>query len=269
MDIKALRKNIARISRTTSGFFPSLRKLSWLYNLSGRLSSGKSPKEHLLNFKYPTPVGRIKLRVRENGGSDAFIISEVFDQECYHIVPDGEVKHILDLGSNAGFSVVYFSRAFPGASLACVEPMTDNIRLLKTNLALNNITATVFYAAAAASDGRLEMATSEKDYGHKVNDIVFGKEIAGVTVEVEALSVQTMLDRLRWQEIDLLKIDIEGYEGILLTQNNHWLQKVKLMIIEIHEHVSVDEIISIMAENSLIHYKAQQSTWIFSRSPIQ
>src|SRR5262249_46748957 len=161
-----------------------------------------------IGFRYPEPIGNLRLLLRGNRGSDAFIHGEVFFHEYYRLPLESPPATILDLGANAGLATVYFGRMYPDARLACVEPVADNLRVLLRNLELNAIRATLFTAAADATDGKVRMALDPMDYGHRVAS-ARSRDFRS-TIEVDAISVPTILDRLGWQRIGLLKIDIEG-----------------------------------------------------------
>src|SRR5262245_22207843 len=103
-------------------------------------------KELTIGFRYPEPIGNIQLLLRANVGSDGFIHGEVFEHEYYRLPLLAPPKTILDLGANIGLTAVYFSRLFPMAALACVEPVPENLRVLARNLELNAIRATVIPA---------------------------------------------------------------------------------------------------------------------------
>lgn len=267
MDIKSLKNNLTDSFKTTTGISGAVKKLFWLYNGFGKLGYSGIRKTKI-EFKYPAPMGRIRLNVRNNHGSDSFIMSEIFKQECYHVSTSNSITRIVDLGANAGFTAVYFSRLFPDATIACVEPMPNNIALLKENLALNNVNAIVFEAAATTDDEKIIMEAGDKDYGNKVHDIPFGKVMNNGTLEVDGLSMNTIIKKLGWENIDLLKIDIEGYEGVLLNKNNDWLAKVTTIIMEIHEGVTIDFIKSVVQPYGLTHEKFQDGNWILSKNKI-
>ncbi len=267
MNLRLLKNNIAHSIRTTNGLYNAIKKLFWLYNGAGRFG-GTDIHTSQIEFKYPDPIGKVSLKVRYNQGSDAFIMSEVFDAECYRFMLTGDIKNILDLGANAGFTAVYFSKLFPNSKIACVEPMPNNVAILKENLALNKVISVVFDAAVATDDGQITMETGDMDYGNKVSDIPFGKTLGQNKLIVDGLTVNTIIKKLNWKNIDLVKIDIEGYEGVLLCKNNDWLSKTDTILIEIHEGVTIDLVRKATDPYGFVNAKYQQGIWIVSKKEI-
>lgn len=228
-------RNIHYTLRICPTWADRLNRLLWLYSDKHFVKATTKKRHRQISFRYALPVGNFHAIVRDNQGSDVFIFSEIFDH-CYYDFPLPCLpKTILDLGANAGFTAIFFARKFPHAELACVEPMFENVQTLKSNLDLNQVKASVFPAAIAIEDGRIQMAIAEQDYGHKVADISYGKALTGQAIEVEAVSMPTLLNKLGWERISLLKIDIEGYEGVLLKERCEWLQCVDAICIECHE----------------------------------
>ncbi|MGV8879817.1 MAG: FkbM family methyltransferase [Sphingobacteriaceae bacterium] len=255
--------------KTTVNPIHAFYKLCWLYGIP-KMTGKNLTSDIIIKLKYKPPVGKIRLKVRTNRGADSFILGEVFEQECYRFNTISEIKYIIDLGANAGFTAVYFAKSYPRAFISCVEPMPENIKLLTENICLNNINVTIFHAAIATADQTIEMAINDYDYGHKVNDIPFGKPTGGHEIlKVEGISMGTLLDKLKWPKVDLLKIDIEGYEGILFQHHHEWLHKVDSIIMEIHEGVSIDLISEIVKSYGLCHVLKRKGNWIFSRNEIR
>ena len=55
---------------------------------------------------------------------------------------------------------------------------------------------------------------------------------------IPAISIDTVLSKYNVATIDILKIDIEGSEKDLFERNfEKWLPKVKVLVIEIHDHM--------------------------------
>jgi hypothetical protein len=54
--------------------------------------------------------------------------------------------------------------------------------------------------------------------------------MTGETLEVDVLSVPSLLWLMEWERFDLLKIDIEGSEKEVLGGHPPWLEKVRCII---------------------------------------
>lgn len=207
-----------------------VRHVVWLY--SHRVSRRLRPRTWTIGFRYPEPIGVLRLCVRPNDGADAFIYSEIFEHEHYRLPLDSAPGTILDLGSNIGLAAVYFGRRYPAAAIACVEPWPDNLRLLAKNLELNGVSAAIVPAAVHSGDGRVSLERAERDYAHRI--VMPGARGAGPLFAVDAVSVPTVLRRLGWDRVGLLKVDIEGHEAVLFGGNCGWLDRVDAMCIEWH-----------------------------------
>lgn len=242
-----------------------MRYLYWLYARDSA-DGQNTPRLRRLAFRYPPPVGDITVQVRSNHGADAFVFGEVFEHRYYDLPLTRAPGTILDLGANVGFASLFLGRKYPQAEIACVEPVDSNFRLLCANLALNHINAAVFEAAAGISDGFMEMTLDAFDYGHKIVGIDFGKTIAGRLIRVESLSVPTLLQRLKWARVELLKIDIEGYEGVLLAQNRDWLWNVDQICIECHENYGESDLIAVARDFGFSSPRKASGLWLLERS---
>jgi hypothetical protein len=98
--------------------------------------------------------------------------------------------------------------------------------------------AEVIEAAVDTKDGMVSMQLMPADYGHKVISSM-GTRSNGV-IDVPAISIPTLLRKLSWDRIDLLKIDIEGHEKVLLSDKCEWLQVVETICIECHDGFEMD-----------------------------
>lgn len=263
MDIFWLKRNIASSWRYRSGLLAFFARLLFVY--SERLPEFVRRPEWVIGFHYPDPIGRLRLCLRTNKGADAFIHGEVFEHRYYHFVLPDAPTTILDLGANIGLATIYFHRCFPNAEVACVEPMPGNLSMLRENLQLNAVKATIVSAAVNPTDGRLRMEIAQKDYGHRVAepDEQFGKQYT----EVPAVSVPSLLDMLKWGRIGLLKIDIEGHERILLSENAGWLELVDAICIECHHDFSSNDLRALTERFGFLPPEQQlPGIWLLKRS---
>lgn len=219
-----------------------LRCVLWTY--AGRLPAAVVPSQWIIGFFYPPPIGAVRLCLRSNDGADAFTHSEVFAHRYYQLPLRSAPATILDLGANIGLSAVYFARLFPNSRLACVEPVADNLRLLVRNLKLNGIKAEVIAAAVDAKDGVVVMERGARDYGHKVAEPASSP---ASLFEVTGISVPSIMRRMGWSRIGLVKMDIEGHEKALFAHACEWLHDVDTLCMEYHHHFAERDLAGLAA----------------------
>ncbi len=145
-----------------------------------------------------------------------FLIKEIFvDQEYKIDISSDRVHKIIDLGSNIGYSAIYFSCCFPEASIYAVEPSKDTFsRLQENTLAIKNIEILNF----AVSDRDGEMIFFEnKD--RNISSSVYNRGEEFQKVVVNSITFQSLLKKLGISRIDILKFDIEGGEQFLSEQD--------------------------------------------------
>ena len=212
------------------------RRMVWLY--ADKVPAMRESREWTIRFHYPDPIGCVRLHLRSNSGADAFVHSEVFEHQYYRLPLRFAPATILDLGANIGLSAIYFARCYPESRIACVEPMPGNLKLLIRNLRENAVEAEVIAAAIDAKDGVVAMEYGAADYGHKIA----AAAPSSVSPEVASFSVPSILRRLGWNRVGLLKIDIEGHESVLLSQACEWLVRVDALCVEYHHDFAEAEL---------------------------
>jgi FkbM family methyltransferase len=155
----------------------------------------------------------------------------VFGQYNISRITSKNVKTIVDLGSNIGFSVLHFKSKFPDAHIIAVEPEKHNYKQLVKNVqGYNNIDClqnAIWYAQKNL--GIFDSGLGE--YAFRVVDA--NQKLVG---SVDAITMDDIIARYNIQTIDILKIDIEGAEKELFTHNfESWLPKVRCIVIELHD----------------------------------
>lgn len=234
--------------------------MGWIY--SYRLPATLVARELIIGFHYPPPVGEVRLNVRSNGGADAFIHSEIFGHQYYRLPLASAPRTILDLGANIGLAAIYFSRMYPQAEIACVEPFPDNVRLLQANLKLNGVRGRVFPAAIDIKDGCVGVELHPQDYGHKI-----AKSPETASFSVPSVSVPTIMRDMRWDRIGLLKVDIEGHETVLLAEACDWLHTVDALCIEWHDGSAKAHLDRIASQFGFAPPQNVRGIWLLNRQP--
>jgi FkbM family methyltransferase len=142
---------------------------------------------------------------------------------------------IIDAGSNVGSFALYCLSVRDDLIIHSIEPSPGTYALMAKN-AQPHPNWQAHHFALWHADTAVEFDTSEHaSAGHHIRDLRPGTE--GETHTVDAKRLVTFLSEIDAGEIEVLKMDIEGAEGVVLTDKPELLDKVKHMVIEIHPDV--------------------------------
>lgn len=176
--------------------------------------------------------------------SDILTVYEVFSEESYNLQKfkiyeeiSSELKSnydlkkkslIIDCGSNIGSSSTYFSKLYNNSSIVSIEPNNESFLFSKKNLFVNNL----FHFNNAVSN--IEQTIG---FFSDTNDNRASKIKHDSKEKIKCLSVNQILENFVSNEFYyfIIKIDIEGYENKLFENNFDWIDKFKVIIIEIHD----------------------------------
>jgi FkbM family methyltransferase len=206
-------------------------KLTMAYYISRSALLGHLAPPH---FTLQLPGG-YKACIRPNGRDQA-ALAEIFGIKPYQPAQSAaNPKRILDLGANIGMATLFLTTQFPDAEIASVEPFPGNLAILRENVRLNQIRSTIFAGAVGVSSGEAELSVG--NVADAVSLVPASDAGRQTKLRVKQFSVDEIMDQLHWTQIDLLKIDIEGYEKTLFKSNNAWLGRVNQIVGEAHGHV--------------------------------
>lgn len=184
-------------------------------------------------FRFENLPHPIHLR---RGTSDIPTFHQIFTFRDYDIPLPFKPKTIIDAGANIGFASVYFANKYPEATIACVEPEQSNFAILEKNTqGYANITP---LKNAVANEGGVTFNVVDSGGGNWGFMTLSESASAGgkIVDTVTTISIKEIADRMGFDQIDLLKIDIEGAEKELFENNyESWLPKTKCLIIELHD----------------------------------
>ena len=137
---------------------------------------------------------------------------------------------ILDCGANVGVASLYFKRRYPAARVTAYEADPALFAMTKANLAANGAgDVDTVNAAVWTSNGRVTFRAEGSDSG--MIDGLAGA-VAGPAVDVPSLRLR---DIIAGEEIDLLKLDIEGAEDSVLADCESVLHRVHAIVMDLHE----------------------------------
>jgi FkbM family methyltransferase len=188
-----------------------------------------------LTVSLPGQDYEVSLRQRS---SDMFTFQQVFLDHGYDSpnLPRSAAC-IFDLGANVGFTSVFFGLRYPDARIFALEPDRSNYAMLQRNVKRLGERAVAKNLAVWSEDGVLGLVATDEQGGPLGAWGVRTVSPDVNTVErVSCRSLPSLLGELGVDEIDILKVDIEGAELELFSSDGlSWLPKVKLLIVETHE----------------------------------
>ena len=203
----------------------------------------------LLNYigltnKGDTYMFRNGINIKTADGTSSVTIVVVFIKKDYGDVPDNAV--VVDIGANIGVYSLFASQ-FKGTRVYAYEPMPDNFRLLRANIAVNSLEGRIFPFQLAVS-GRSEKRTlylgssplhSFLPANESPFNALFSKQVDQEHIEVTCISLQEMFDANDIGQCDILKLDCEGAEfDILYNTPNEYFSRIKSIRLEYHSHLS-------------------------------
>ncbi|MFM8740894.1 MAG: FkbM family methyltransferase [Cytophagales bacterium] len=196
---------------------------------------------------------QIAVALRKGKSSDIFVFFQVFIRREYQVLLDFlEAEKIIpniiiDAGANVGFFSLLLANEFSRAKIVSIEPEAGNVAQLLTNVGERlQHRIKVIEGALWTSRTRVSIQTNDsQEWGFSI--------APGVTPRtVEAYTLADIFDAVSAQQIDLLKLDIEGTEGALFSdvKFQNLLGNVKVIAMEIHDHlVDRDEIHRVLHAN--------------------
>jgi FkbM family methyltransferase len=167
------------------------------------------------------------------GTSDLEVFHEIFAEKDYEFACwDISPKLIVDAGANIGLTSLYFAEKFPAARIIAIEPETSNVELLRRNTRSKPNIKVVAGALWPRKTTLSMMDDNAEKWAYAV------KEARPEDAGIEALTIPDILADTGAEQIDLLKIDIEGAEKDLFTNGwEEWLPRVKRIVIELHDRL--------------------------------
>jgi FkbM family methyltransferase len=178
------------------------------------------------------------------GTTDAYAIGMI-DESLGDMVqllespmPTTSPRRILDIGGFIGTTSRAFKHLHPNAEIVAIEAHDQTFELLYSN-SMNGSAYKAIHAGVVGRSVGSVWSASPNPEQNDVNYTSFTPVKGSNTtfVQVQALRIQDVLDLVEWGTVDFVKIDIEGGEYDLFTENpTAWLDRVNNEIhIEFHK----------------------------------
>jgi len=177
-----------------------------------------------------------------------------------------EVMTIFDVGANIGQSAIKFRRAFPDSKIFCFEPVESVFAKLAENLKGDERVSLHKIALADSSCQKTIYLTADSMTNGFESSLTAIGTASVPTLTVDEFARENAIDR-----IDLLKVDVEGYDLRVLEGAKQFLQtnRIVFVIAEVgfnesdSLHVSFENVRSFLASHgySVFGIYDQQLEW--------
>jgi FkbM family methyltransferase len=167
------------------------------------------------------------------------VVWEEYGPEIFHDSPHlpQDATAIVDLGANIGLATMFFAIKYPDARILAVEPEEDNYDMLVGNTSGLGSRLKAVNAAAWTHDGIINLQTEDihgkhlEAWAYQVTSDVGRSKRA-----VRCSTLKTLLDNAGLDTVDILKIDIEGSELELFSENTEgWINRAEFIMVETHD----------------------------------
>lgn len=204
------------------------------------LNSNKTNSE-LISFRLKETKGN-PLFVRPNT-TDAKVLRDTFIWK-YHVPPFHleENSTILDLGSNVGYTMAHYAYLYDNSKIIGVELDKSNCKLAQKNLEPIKNQCTIINAGIWSSNEIMSYGGDE-EWGFK---ILSNSETSGSIRTVKAKTIDTILDDCNIENVDFMKIDIEGAEKEIFKNPEKWINRIKSIKMEIHPPATYEWCLNIL-----------------------
>jgi FkbM family methyltransferase len=160
------------------------------------------------------------------------LYTEIFLAEPYFFQTGKEHPIIIDGGVNIGVSTAYFKWLYPSSRIIGFEPHPAVYEVAKHNIERNNMNdVELVKGGLAADEGTAQLyVVPQRDKASTLT-----KRLATRGVKPDTIPVDTVrLSGYITEEIDFLKLDIEGTELQVIEEIEDYLESINRMFIEFH-----------------------------------
>ncbi len=137
------------------------------------------------------------------------------------------VRTVFDVGANTGQSAIEYLIAFPAADIYCFEPVSKTAQILRTNLTNPRVHCFQMAMGNAAGDATIYLNENDTTNSLIQSGTSIGQEKVAVT------TVDLFMDDHNVRQIDLLKIDTEGFDLEVLKGAQEALREGRVQFVQV------------------------------------
>ena len=208
---------------------------TFLYKVFKILRIGNSM---LLKISVPKYDYKFYCRINRE---DLVFMTNHEDDIIEHFTPkQGDI--VVDIGAHMGrYTIISSKRVGTNGKVIAIEAHPGNFEMLNRNIKLNQLTNVIpLNYAVYSKETKIKLYLPEEDSGYTIYNTIMsnraGTEDKFVEVNANTLDCLLQLDQIREEEVNWVKIDVEGAEFEVLKGATNVLSKSKdiALLIEVH-----------------------------------
>lgn len=153
-----------------------------------------------------------------------------------HLFPENYDGIIIDAGGYIGTATIALKNIFPSAKLIVIEPSSENLEVLKQNVANLQNVKIIHGALVGTSETNIQLKNrGTGEWGFTVVAKPSDNRNASFLQETPAFRISDLVNA--GEKIGLLKLDIEGGELSLLEHDMGSLRNIDAVFAELHDRI--------------------------------
>jgi len=141
------------------------------------------------------------------------------------LLTDGHV--CIDAGANIGMLSMYMS-CFTRSPIYAFEPIIENFEILKKNIEVNKLNVVPFNLALGKTNGKTDFAYDKQFKGS--GSLLYEEEFRQPNderMQVDIITLDDFVEQNEIQKIDVLKMDVEGFETSIVEGAKNVLETMR------------------------------------------
>src|SRR5215213_3257996 len=192
-------------------------------------------------LRIDVPKYDYKFYCRINNREDLVFMTNHEEDIIEHFTPkEGDI--VVDIGAHMGrYTIISSKRVGANGKVVAIEADPSNFEMLNRNIKLNQLTNVIpLNYAAYSKETKIKLYLPDEESGYTIYNTIMsnraGTEDKFVDVNAQTVDYLLELNQIREEEVNWIKIDVEGAEFEVLKGATNVLSKSKdiALLIEIH-----------------------------------
>ena len=185
---------------------------------------------------------KLKTISNDEGISSELIIHKIHEPLTTSLIIKKLTKemHCIDIGSNIGYyAILESSKIGNNGMVWSIEPSPQNFEMLSKNIILNQRKNIKCYnIAIGEKNGTIDFLISKKSNWSKIKNESDHIGDEDKIIQVDIMTLDSFSEKNEIKKVDLLRMDVEGYERNIIEGSMNFLEKFKpIMMIEVHKMI--------------------------------